>query len=137
MANLNKVMIIGNLTRDIELSYTQSQTAIASFGMATNRKYKKKDGEQCEEVCFVDCVAFGATAETLNKYVSKGDPLFIEGRLTFDSWKAQDGSKRNKLKVTVENFQFLSTGNEQQAPKTNQTSNQAPALDDDGSEIPF
>lgn len=105
--NFNKIMLGGNITRDPQLSYLPSQTAVVEFGMAVNRKWKSKDGEQKEEVCFVDCRAFGKTAETLNKYVSKGDPLFIEGRLTFDSWQAQDGTKRSKHRVTVENFQFL------------------------------
>jgi len=114
MANFNKVFLIGNLTRDIQLAYTPNQTAVASFGLATNRKFKKKDDSTGEEVCFIDCVAFGRSAETLNKYVGKGSPLFIEGRLKFDSWTAQDGTKRNKLSVLVESFQFLPSGNNQQ-----------------------
>lgn len=105
--NYNKIMLGGNITRDPQLSYLPSQTAVVELGMAVNRKWKGRDGEQKEEVCFVDCRAFGKTAETLNKYVNKGDPLFIEGRLSFDSWTAQDGSKRSKHRVTIENFQFL------------------------------
>lgn len=110
MANLNKVMLLGNLTRDIQLSYTPAQTAVADFGMAINRKWKGKDEQQKEETCFVDCVSFGKSAETLNKYVSKGNPLFVEGRLKFESWTDKDGNKRSKLKVVVENFQFLPSG---------------------------
>ncbi len=107
MASLNKILLIGNLTRDPQMSYLPSQTAVVDFGLAVNRKYTGKDGEKKEEVCFVDCRAFGKPAETLNRYVKKGNPIFIEGRLTFDSWTGQDGVKRSKHRVTVDNFQFL------------------------------
>ena len=107
MANYNKVILLGNLTRDPQLSYTPSQTAVVEFGLATNRKWKAQDGSQKEETCFVDCRAFGRAAENINKYCQKGRPLLVEGRLSFDSWQAQDGSKRSKLRVTVENFQFI------------------------------
>ena len=107
MANFNKVLLIGNLTRDPQLSYLPSQTAVVDFGLAVNRNWTGKDGEKKEETCFVDCRAFGRTAETINKYLSKGRPVFVEGRLTFNSWTAQDGTKRSKHRVTVENFQFL------------------------------
>ena len=108
--NFNRIYLGGNLTRNPELTYLPSQTAVVEFGMAVNRNWKSKDGEKKEEVCFVDCRAFGKTAENLNKYLAKGNPLFVEGRLTFDSWTAQDGSKRSKHRVTVENFQFLGMG---------------------------
>jgi single-strand DNA-binding protein len=107
MANFNKVLLMGNLTRDPQLSYTPNQTAVVDFGLAVNRKWKGQDGESKEETCFVDCQAFGRTAENINKYLTKGRPLFVEGRLTFNSWTAQDGTKRSKHRVTVENFQFL------------------------------
>ncbi|MFA5240296.1 MAG: single-stranded DNA-binding protein [Phycisphaerae bacterium] len=107
MANFNKVLLMGNLTRDPQLSYTPSQTAVVDFGLAVNRKWKGQDGQSKEDTCFVDCQAFGRTAENINKYLVKGRPLFIEGRLTFNSWTAQDGTKRSKHRVTVENFQFL------------------------------
>ncbi|MHC4741867.1 MAG: single-stranded DNA-binding protein [Planctomycetota bacterium] len=110
MASYNKVMLMGNLTRDPQLSYTPSQTAVVDFGLAVNRRWKGQDGSQREETCFVDCTSFGRQAETINKYLSKGRPVFVEGRLTYDSWTAQDGTKRSKLKVTVENFQFLPGG---------------------------
>ncbi len=110
MANYNKVMLMGNLTRDPQLSYTPNQTAVVDFGLATNRRWTGQDGSQREETCFVDCSAFGRQAENINKYLSKGRPVFIEGRLKFDSWTAQDGTKRSRLKVTVENFQFLPGG---------------------------
>ena len=107
MANLNKVMLMGNLTRDPELKYLPSQTAVCEVGLATNRKWTGQDGQQKEEVTFVDCTAFGKTAETLAKYLKKGRPVFIEGRLKYDQWEAQDGSKRSKLAVVIENFQFI------------------------------
>jgi single-strand DNA-binding protein len=107
MANFNKVLLMGNLTRDPQLSYLPSQTPVVDFGLAVNRRWTGKDGQAKEEVCFVDCRAFGKPAETINKYLTKGRAVFVEGRLTFDSWTAQDGSKRSKHRVTVENFQFL------------------------------
>ena len=110
MANFNKVMLMGRLTRDPQLSYTPNQTAIVDFGLAINRKWKGQDGSERDETCFVDCTMFGRRAEVVNKYCKKGNPLFVEGRLTFDSWQAQDGSNRSKLKVTVENFEFLGGG---------------------------
>ena len=110
MANFNKVFLMGNLTRDPQLSYLPSQTAVVDFGMAVNRRWKGQDGNQREEVCFVDCRMFGRRAEVVNKYMKKGQPMFVEGRLTFDIWTAQDGSKRSKHRVTVENFEFIGGG---------------------------
>lgn len=110
MANFNKVMLMGNLTRDPQLSYTPNQTAVVDFGLAMNRRWTGQDGSQRDETCFVDCTAFGRPAENINKYLSKGRPVFVEGRLKFESWTAQDGTKKSKLKVIVENFQFLPGG---------------------------
>jgi len=107
MANFNKVLLIGNLTRDPQLSYLPSQTPVVEFGLAVNRKWTGKDGQSKDETCFVDCRAFGRLAENINKYMSKGRPLFVEGRLSYDTWTAQDGSKRSRHRVVVENFQFL------------------------------
>ena len=107
MANYNKVMLIGNLTRDPQLRYTPNQMAVCEFGLAVNRRSRSASGEQREEVCFVDITAWGKQAETLSKYVTKGRQIFVEGRLTLDRWEAQDGQKRSKLKVTLEGFQFL------------------------------
>ena len=146
MANFNKVLLMGNLTRDPQLSYLPSQTAVVDFGIAVNRKWTGKDGEKKEDTCFVDCTAFAGLAETINKYLSKGRPVFIEGRLTFNSWSAQDGTKRSKLKVTVESFQFVGQpggGNQQSAATASgqsaTTGNPTPSgqgnnIDDD---IPF
>jgi single-strand DNA-binding protein len=123
MANFNKVLLIGNLTRDPQLSYTPSQTAVVEFGLAVNRRWTGRDGEKREETCFVDCQAFGRQAENINKYMNKGRPLLVEGRLTFNSWTAQDGTKRSKHRVTVENCQFL--GSPSGPAQTEQDSGQA------------
>jgi single-strand DNA-binding protein len=109
MANANKVILIGNVTRDLELSYLPNQNAVVNFGIAMNRKWKSATGEAKEEVCFIDCQAFAKSAETLNKYVKKGDPIYLEGRLKFEQWEAKDGSKHSRHRVIVDSFQFLST----------------------------
>jgi len=135
MASYNKVMLMGNLTRDPKLSYTPSQTAVADFGMAVNRRWKSADGAVREETLFVDCKAFGRSAENINKYCVKGKGLFIEGRLTFDSWTAQDGTKRSKHTVTVESFTFISGDNAQQAATGRQS--EAPKATPADDDIPF
>jgi single-strand DNA-binding protein len=106
MANYNKVLLMGNLTRDIELRHTAGNQAVAKFGLAVNRRFRGADGEQREETTFVDCDAWGKTAETMSRYLSKGKPVFIEGRLRLDQWE-KDGQKFSKLKVVVDNFQFI------------------------------
>ncbi len=109
MANYNKVLLMGNITRDLELRHTPSNMAVLQIGLAVNRKWRDQNtNEMREEVTFVDCDAFGKTAETIVKFMSKGKPIFIEGRLKLDTWKDKtDGSNRSKLKVVVENFQFV------------------------------
>ncbi len=110
MANFNKVILAGNLTRDPQLSYLPSNTPVAEFGLAINRKWRGQNGEMREETCFVDCSCFGKQAETLNQYMTKGRPLLVEGRLQLQQWTAKDGTKRSKHKVIVEQFQFLGSG---------------------------
>jgi single-strand DNA-binding protein len=107
MANLNKVMLIGNLTRDPDLKYTPGNQAVCEIGLAVNRKYRTKEGEDREETTFVDCEAWGKQAEVLKQYMTKGKPLFVEGRLKLDTWEDKDGGKRSKMRVVIENFQFL------------------------------
>jgi single-strand DNA-binding protein len=107
MANFNKVFLMGNLTRDPQLSYLPSQTPVVDFGIAVNRKWTSKEGESREETCFIDCRAFSRLAENINKYMRKGRPIFIEGRLVYDTWTAQDGSKRSRHRIQVDNCQFL------------------------------
>ncbi len=140
MANYNKILLMGNLTRDPQLSYTPNQTAVVDFGLATNRRWTAQDGGQREETCFIDCRAFGRQAENMNKYLSKGRLVFIEGRLTFDTWTAQDGTKRSRHRVTVENCQFMpgqgAAGGEQgSANNTGADYESTPKKSDD--DIPF
>ncbi len=108
MASYNKVLLMGNLTRDPEMKYLPSGTAVANFGIAMSEKYTdKQSGEQRENVCFVDVEAWDRQAEIVNEYFSKGSPIFIEGALKFDSWETPEGEKRNKLKVRLLRFQFI------------------------------
>lgn len=107
MANYNKVILVGNLTRDPQMSMLPSQTPVTEFGLAINRKWKGQDGQQREEVCFVDCQCYGRQAEIFNQYMSKGRGILVEGRLRFSSWEDKTGQKRSKLRVVVERFQFL------------------------------
>lgn len=112
MASFNKVILVGNLTRDPELRYTPKGMAIAKIGLAVNRNWTSESGEKKEEVTFVDVDAFGRQAETLAQYMKKGSPLLVEGRLKLDQWDdKQTGQKRSKLGVVVEGFQFLGGGN--------------------------
>ncbi|MFW6059077.1 MAG: single-stranded DNA-binding protein [Phycisphaeraceae bacterium] len=108
MPNLNKVMLMGNLTRDPEMRYLPSNTAVVNLGLAVNRRWRNQQtGEQQEETTFVDCEAFGKQAELLNQYMKKGRPLFIEGRLKLDQWQNREGQNRSKMKVVIEQFQFI------------------------------
>ncbi len=107
MASYNRVILLGNLTRDPQLRYLPSNMAVCEFGLATNRRWRDRDGNQKEEVCFVDVEAFGRQAETINQYMGKGRPILIEGHLRLDSWTGQDGQKRSRLRVVVDSFQFV------------------------------
>lgn len=108
MANLNRVLLIGNLTRDPELRVTPKGTAICSFGLAISRTYKDDAGQTHEEATFIDIEAWGKSGELIAKYVTKGRPLFVEGRLKLEQWEDKTTQqKRSKLKVVLENFQFL------------------------------
>ena len=108
MASLNRVFLIGNLTRDPELRYIPSGTAVADFGLALNRKWTGQDGQKHEETTFVDVTLWARTAELSSEYLHKGDPVFIEGRLQLDQWQDKEGQKRQKLRVVGERMQFLS-----------------------------
>jgi len=113
MPNYNKVILMGNLTRDPEVRYTSSGTAIAKLGIAVNRYWRNQEGQQQEETTFVDVDAFGKQAETIGQYLKKGRPIMVEGRLKLDQWDdKQTGQKRSKLGVTLENFQFLDSRSE-------------------------
>ncbi|MHC4663392.1 MAG: single-stranded DNA-binding protein [Planctomycetota bacterium] len=107
MANFNKVILVGNLTRDPDLKYIPSGTAVCEFGIAVNRNFKGKDGDQREEVSYFDIEAWGRQAEVVNQYLSKGRPILIEGRLKQNRWETKEGQKRSKIRVVLEQFQFI------------------------------
>jgi single-strand DNA-binding protein len=108
MPNLNKVMLMGNLTRDPEIKYTPKGMAIANFGIAVNRVWSNEGGEKQEEVTFIDIEMFGRKAEVVGEYFKKGKPIYVEGRLKLDSWDDKtSGQKKSKLKVIGETFEFL------------------------------
>ena len=124
----NKVVLVGNLTRDIELRYLQSGTAIGKCGIAVTRKYSGANGERKEETCFIDIDFFGRTAEVANQYLHKGSKVLIEGRLKFDQWQDQNGQNRSKHSISVENMEMLNSpsqqgGNYQNNPNSNYGSN--------------
>jgi single-strand DNA-binding protein len=151
MPGYNKVILIGNLTRDPELRYTPKGVAIAKIGLAVNRTWKNEAGESKEEVTFVDVDAFGRQAETLAQYMKKGRPLMVEGRLKLDQWDDKTtGQKRSRLGVTLEGFQFLGGGDRNEgggseappvkrpapaAPKTEAPDADRPPPEDD--DVPF
>lgn len=110
MASYNRVILAGNLTRDPQLSYTPSNTAVCEFGLAINRRWRDRDGNQKDEVCFVEVTSYGRQAETINQYMKKGSGILIEGRLRFRQWTSKEGQSRNRLDVVVENFTFLGGG---------------------------
>lgn len=127
MPSLNKCLLMGNFTRDPEMKYLPTNnTAVTSFGLAINRKWKGKDGKpDGEEVTFLDLEAFGRTAEVINQYFKKGAAIFVEGRLKLDQWTDKEGQKRSKLKVIVESFEFL--GGKDDAPKAGTAGGKDPA----------
>jgi len=148
MASFNKVILLGNLTRDPEVRYTPKGTAVTDLGLAVNRTYTADNGEKREEVTFVDVTFWGRTAEVAGEYLKKGRPVFVEGRLQLDSWDdKQSGQKRTKLKVVGENMQMLGAprgggGGDEESSGGSRSSRPAPppkegpsAPDDD--EIPF
>lgn len=111
MASLNKVLLIGNLTRDPEVRYTPKGQAVCELGLAVNRRYRLESGEVREEVCFVDVTFWGRQAETIGKWMKKGRPIFVQGRLQMDSWEDKaSGQKRYKMRVVGDEFQFLGDG---------------------------
>ena len=129
MASFNKVMLMGNLTRDPELRFIANGSAVASFGLAVNRKFKQGD-EWKDDVCFVDITVWGKQGENCAEYLSKGRPAFVEGYLKFSTWESE-GKKRNKLEVVANTVQFLGSRNDS---STDLPAGQAPASDDD---VPF
>jgi single-strand DNA-binding protein len=147
MPDLNKVMLMGNLTRDPEVRYTPKGTAVGDLGLAINQSYKGADGQIKEEVCYVDVVAWGRQAETCKEYLSKGSPIFVEGRLQLDQWESKEGEKKSKLRVRAERIQFLgrgkAAGGPSDRPESSGRPERAPVSDDHGpgpeadDDIPF
>lgn len=147
MANLNKVMLIGNLTRDPELRYTPKGTAVADIGMAINRVWSNESGQKQEETTFVDVTLWGRQAELAEKYLGKGRGVYIEGRLQLDTWDDKEtGKKRSKLKVVGENLQFLpdgkggsgdSVGAQRSQSDHSSSGKPATAVEEDEDDIPF
>jgi len=129
MANFNKVILMGNLTRDPQLRYLPNNAAVCEFVLAVNRRYKGADGEMKDETCFVDVDTFGRTAETINQYMNKGRAILIEGRLRFRQWTTEDGQKRSKLSVVAENFQFIGSRGEGGGSPNRATAAAAPPAD--------
>lgn len=153
MASFNKVVIVGNLTRDIEVRYLASGQAVADVSLAINESYKGKDGNKVENTVFVDCTLWGKTAEIAGQYLAKGKPVLFEGRLTTEKWDDKEtGQKRSKMKVTVESMQLLgspSGGKDapqaEERPRQQQRAQQSPpkqesfygSVDPGGDEVPF
>ena len=126
MANLNRVLLIGNLTKDPELRYTPQGTAVVNLRMAVNRKYRDKSQEMKEDTCFLTVVVWDKQAETCNQYLRKGSPVFVEGRLQSRSWEDNAGQKRSVVEVRAERVQFLSAGtNKEHAPAGDDASQDA------------
>jgi len=139
MASFNKVILIGNLTRDVELKYLPKGTPVCNLSMAVNRRWKTEAGEEKEDVYFAECKAFGKQAETLAQYVRKGHPLLVEGRLTREEWDdKKTGDKRSTTRIMIETFQFLKGRDEGAAPAPRQdTAPTAPKPDLDADDLPF
>ena len=148
MASFNKVILMGNLTRDPEMRYTPSGTAIAKLGLAVNRVWRDTEGQQKEETTFVDVDAFGKQAETLGQYMQKGRPILIEGRLKLDQWEDKNtGQNRSRLGVVLERFTFIGSGagqtdggggtQQQSAPPPSQPTEGPPADGPGDDDVPF
>ena len=145
----NRVILVGNLTRDVELRYSSSGMAIAKFGLATNRSYKDTTtGELKQEVMFIDITVFGRSAEIANQYLKKGRRVLIEGRLVFDQWIDSGGQKRSKHSIVADKVQFMDSkessanvnqtyNNQPQQQQMQQQKNNIPSIDIDDDEIPF
>jgi single-strand DNA-binding protein len=138
MASFNKVILIGNLTRDVELKYLPKGTAVCNLSLAVNRRWKTEAGEEKEDVYFAECKAFGKQAETISQYVRKGHPLLVEGRLTREEWDdKKTGDKRSTTRIMIETFQFLKGRDEGDAPAPRAQAPAAPKPDLDADDLPF
>lgn len=148
MGNFNRVILMGNLTADPELRYTPDGTAVCHFRMAINESYTNKQGERVKDTCYVDVTMWRRRGEVVSEYFSKGDPIFIEGRLKLDTWETPDG-RRSKLKVVAQNFEFVAPRGQQsrpskgepeprpQTPPEQQAAPEQEGVDVSDDEIPF
>lgn len=147
MASYNRIIILGNLARSPESRVLASGMHLCKFCVATNRKFKKQDGEEQEEVCFIDVDAFGKKAEVIQEYLTKGDPILIEGRLCMEKWESKEGEKRSKHKIFLESFTFLPAQDRKEPhkmeeyrdkPKSASTQDKGNAnSDDEDEDVPF
>lgn len=137
MADLNRVLMIGRLTRDPQLRYTPSNQTVCEFGLASGRKFKTGSGEEREETVFVDCTVWGKGGEVFNQFMKKGKQVCIEGRLKLDQWDdKQSGQKRSKLTIVVESFQFLGGGKDERGQgESGVQSVKTKRADDDGEPV--
>ncbi|MBL7077641.1 MAG: single-stranded DNA-binding protein [Kiritimatiellae bacterium] len=120
MSSMNRVFLAGNLTRDPELKQTNSGMAVADLGVAVNERYKNRNGEQVERVCFTDVIVWGRQAETCTQYLTKGAPVLVEGRLQLDRWENADGQPRSKMRVCANRVQFIGRGHAPDGPADTQ-----------------
>lgn len=127
MASFNKVILMGNLTRDPELRVTNTGLSICKLSLAVNRTYTTKEGDSKDETTYVDIDAFGRQAETLSKYLQKGRPIMVEGRLKLDQWETNEGQKRSKLGVILENFQFIGGRDSASSPNASDSNSEPEA----------
>jgi single-strand DNA-binding protein len=128
MASLNKVLLIGNLTRDPEVRMLPSGRSVCKFGLAINRNFKDAEGNRREETTFVDVESFGPRGEALARFFSKGKPIFVEGRLKLDQWESQTGEKRSKLLVDLENWEFVGAKQDSYEGQPRETTSSAPQV---------
>ena len=136
MANLNKVFLIGNLTRDPELRYIPSGTAVTTFTVASNRAYVNQAGEKKEDVCFVRVVVWARRAEVCAEFLSKGSPVFVEGRLQSRAWEDQNGQKRSTIEVIANNVQFLGRGKTETPAELQGQEQTAPSFENENQDAP-
>ena len=137
MASLNKVFLIGNLTRAPELRYTPSGTAVSDLRLAVNRSYTTQCGERREETCFLTVVVWGKQAESSAQYLDKGSPVLVEGRLQTRDWETKDGQKRNVVEVVAERLQFLGRARAAGPPTETEAAEEPAAAAGDADEVPF
>ncbi|MDP6526238.1 MAG: single-stranded DNA-binding protein [Kiritimatiellia bacterium] len=135
MRGFNRVVLMGNLTRDPNLRHVPSGMAVADIGLASSESYRNKEGERVEKTCFVDIVTWGRQAETCSQYLSKGAPVLVEGRLQYDQWETDEGQRRSKLLVRADRVQFL--GRPKSGEKQEIQAEESGPSDEGGDEIPF